>query len=639
VRKPTGRSHEQEPLKASEQRYDSLYSHMLNGLASCLMIHDKDGRPVDFEFLGANEAFERLTGLSNVVGKRVSEVVPGILELSPELLDTYARVASTGTAETFDFDFKSQNQWLSVCAYSDKPGTFVAVFEDITARKHAEADMLLQGAALNASADAMVIADRDGTIAWVNPAFTTLTGYQRHEAIGKTTRLLKSGEHDPAFYRVLWETVLAGQVWRGELVNRRKDGVLYTEAQTITPVTDDAGAVTHFVAIKRDLTQQKQLERQFLQAQRMESVGRLAGGVAHDFNNLLTVINGRAELASLGVTEGEATHSDLQEILHAGWRAVGLTRQLLAFSRKQVLQPMVVTLATVVADVKQMLGRVIGEDVELVFATDPDLGRVKVDPGQMEQVIMNLVVNARDAMPRGGRLTIATHNVDLDLVDTRSLPSVKPGPHVMLEVTDTGVGMDAATRERIFEPFFTTKGPTKGTGLGLSTVYGIIKQSGGSVWVDSAQGKGTTVRIYLPRVDEMAHAMRPAVTAANTRGTETILVVEDEDAVCALTRRMLESAGYNVLVATGGEQALPLLAQHADSVDLLFTDVVMPGMSGQDVAARVAELCPRIKVLYTSGYTDDTIGRHGVLDPDTRFISKPYGTLELTRKVRETLDA
>jgi two-component system, cell cycle sensor histidine kinase and response regulator CckA len=630
---------EQDTLRASEQRYGSLFSHMRNGLAYCRIIYDAEHRPVDFEYLGVNDAFKRLTGLHDLEGKRFSELIPGLREQSPELYEAYARVVSSGIGETIDFDFKSQNQWLNICAYSPEPETFVAAFEDITARKQAEAESRLQGAALNAAADAMLITDRDGTIVWVNPAFSELTGYGQQEAIGGNARLLKSDAQPPAFYVAMWQTLLAGEVWRGELINRKKDGVLYPESQTITPVKDAAGVITHFIAIQRDLTHQRLLERQYVQAQRMETVGRLAGGIAHDFNNLLTVINGRSELALTGLPDGAALRSDLQEIHHAGWRAAGLTRQLLAFSRQQVLQPDVLALDSVVAEVKDMLGRLIGEDVALVFTSSPDLGRVKADRGQIEQVIMNLVLNARDAMPRGGTLTIETRDVDIQASPSALHPSLKAGRYVMLAVSDTGTGMDARTRERIFEPFFTTKSPNKGTGLGLSTAYGIVQQSGGSISVDTEVAKGSTFRIYLPRVEDEVSASRRSAAPVPARGTETVLVVEDEGSVRRVAEAILESAGYHVLVAASAEDALPLVQHHDGPVDLVLTDVVMPGMNGRDLAARLVALRPRVRVLYTSGYTDDTIIDHGVLKQDLLFISKPYSTGELTQKVRQALDS
>ena len=526
----------------------------------------------------------------------------------------------------------------------DKNGKLVGIIgisSDITERKRVQAEQRVQSAALNAAVFPVVITDRDGTIEWVNPAFTTLTLYSAEEAIGQNPRaLLKSGLHDRAFYEDLWKTILAGNVWRGEITNRRKDGTRYDEDMAITPVKDAGGEITHFIAIKRDLTRDKELQAQFLQAQKMEVVGRLAGGIAHDFNNLLTVINGTADLAAENLVAGDPLLADLQEIHRAGDRAAALTQQLLAFSRKQIMKPDVVNLGELAANLRNMLQRLIGEHIDLVVAPAKDVGNVLVDPGQMEQVIMNLVVNARDAMPTGGTLTVETRDVELDAAFAAAHPSVQPGPHVMVAVSDTGTGMDEATRLRIFEPFFTTKEPGKGTGLGLATVYGIVKQSSGSIWVSSAVGEGTTLTIYLPRVDAaVAHAGQPARTLATLSGTETILLVEDETVVRHLVTRILQAAGYTVLTASNGVEALELLERHDGPVHLLLTDVVLPGMSGRDLATRIAEVSLETKVLYTSGYTDDAILRHGVLESATHFVGKPYTRTELTGKVREVLDS
>jgi PAS domain S-box-containing protein len=516
----------------------------------------------------------------------------------------------------------------------------IGISSDITERKRADAEQRLQSAALNAAVFPIVITDRDGTIEWVNPAFTTLTLYSAEEAIGQNPRaLLRSGVHDRAFYEDLWNTILAGNVWRGEITNRRKDGSRYFEDMAITPVKDAGGEITHFIAIKRDLTKDKELQGQFLQAQKMEIVGRLAGGIAHDFNNLLTVINGTADLAAENLIAGDPLLADLGEIRRAGDRAAALTQQLLAFSRKQIMKPDVVNLGALAANLRNMLQRLIGEHIDLMVTPAKDVGNVLVDPGQMEQVIMNLVVNARDAMPTGGTLTVETRDVELDAAFAAVHPSVQPGPHVTVVVSDTGAGMDEATRLRVFEPFFTTKEPGKGTGLGLATVYGIVKQSSGSIWVSSTAGKGTTFTIYLPRVDAVAHASQKPRTLATLSGTETILLVEDENVVRHLATRILRGAGYTVLTASHGVEALQLLERHDGPVDLLLTDVVLPGMSGRDLATRVAEVRPESKVLYTSGYTDDAILRHGVLDNATHFVGKPYSRAELTRKVREVLDS
>jgi len=513
---------------------------------------------------------------------------------------------------------------------------------DRRARRATEAELRLLSAALNAAADAVVITDREGIIAWVNPAFTAIAGYSTEEAVGRTPGdLVKSGVHPPEFYKDLWHTILGGHVWRGEITNRRKGRQLYPEAQTITPVKDARGEVTHFVAIKRDLTVEKQLQAQFLQAQKMETVGQLAGGIAHDFNNLITAINGTADLASLGLREGDPLRTDFERIRKTGERAASLTRQLLAFSRKQFMAPEVLDLNAVVTDMQDMLQRLLGEDIELMVMPARPGGSVLVDRGQVEQVVMNLAVNARDAMPDGGALTIETDDVELDDSYAATHPSMHPGPHVMLAVSDTGVGMDEATRPRIFEPFFTTKGPGKGTGLGLATVYGIVKQSGGSIWVYSETGKGTTFKIYLPRVEGVQPTQQPPPkpTPTAVTGTETILIVEDEEFLRELAGRMLQMAGYTVLTASDGEEALQLLGRYDSPVHLVLTDVVMPGISGRELATRLATSHASVKVLYTSGYTDDVILRHGLLDRTTHFLSKPYSMDDLTRKVREALDA
>jgi hypothetical protein len=407
-----------------------------------------------------------------------------------------------------------------------------------------------------------------------------------------------------------------------------------------TLIVDSKGQVTMISGVVSDVTERKLLEEQFRQAQKMESVGQLAGGIAHDFNNLLTIINGMAELAVSQVVEGDQLYDDLQEIRRAGERAAALTSQLLAFSRKQILAPTAVNLNSIVAGIENMLQRLLGEDIALVVVPDDSLGIVKADPGQIEQVIANLAVNARDAMPHGGRLTIETRNVEIDETYARQhVPAVQPGSYVMLVVTDSGMGMDEATRARIFEPFFTTKDPGKGTGLGLSTVYGIVKQSDGFVWVYSEVGKGTAFKIYLPRVAETVGGNVAAPPATSSRGSETILLAEDVEGLRMLAVRILEAAGYTVLTAASGEDALAVLERHSEPVHLVITDVVMPGMSGRVLAEQFAMTHPGIKVLYMSGYTDDVIVRHGLISDGSAFLAKPFNAAQLTSKVRELLDA
>lgn len=406
---------------------------------------------------------------------------------------------------------------------------------------------------------------------------------------------------------------------------------------------DEHGKPICGVGISLDVTERHALEQQYRQSQKMEAVGQLAGGVAHDFNNLLTVILGYAGLLAEEYEEGDPRRRDVDEIRQAGERAAALTRQLLAFSRRQVLQSTIVDLNALTHSLVNMLRRLIGEHIELTLTLSSALGAVKTDPGQLEQVIMNLTVNARDAMPDGGRLTVETANVDLDEAYGKGhgLDAFSGGRFVMLAVSDTGVGMDEATQRRIFEPFFTTKPRDQGTGLGLATVYGIVKQSGGYVWAYSEPGRGTTFKIYLPRVDEPAARMSETHVpdAAIGRGSETIMLVEDEDSVRALSRTVLERLGYRVLVAANPQEALAMMATHSEPIDLLLTDIMMPGDTGPELFRRLSAVRPTTRVLYTSGYADQAIISRGVLEAGAPFLQKPFSVAALARKVREVLDS
>jgi PAS domain S-box-containing protein len=405
-------------------------------------------------------------------------------------------------------------------------------------------------------------------------------------------------------------------------------------------VVDDAGQPIGIRGVHVDITERAQLQAQLLQAQKMESLGRLAGGIAHDFNNLLTVINGTANMAVEQLRDGDSLRTDLEQIHLAGTRAANLTRQLLAISRQQILAPEILDLGEVIGSMQTMLQRLIGEHIELTFQPEPALGHVRADRSQIEQVVLNLAVNARDAMPYGGRLTIWARPVVVDEAEAEAHPGMAAGRFVRVIVQDTGVGMDEGTRRRAFEPFFTSKPKGEGTGLGLSTVYGIIKQSGGSITVQSEPGQGATFVIDLPRLDAAPDdAGRQSRPPAAEKGTETILIVEDERSLRNLCRRILQTAGYTVLEAGTGAEALLVLEKYSEPVHLMLTDVVMPGMSGRELAQRLADVRPEMKVLYTSGYTDDAMLRHGALDDPTRFVAKPYTAEDLKRKVRTVLDS
>jgi two-component system cell cycle sensor histidine kinase/response regulator CckA len=506
---------------------------------------------------------------------------------------------------------------------------------------HPAGDLQTQLArAVEQATDAIVITDPNGAIVYVNPAFERVTGYTSAEVLGSNPRILKSGQNPVGLYEEMWTTLARGDVWSGTLVNKRKDGTLFEEEMTISPVRNGGGRLVNYVAVKRDITRERQLEDQLRQAQKMEAIGRLAGGVAHDFNNLLGIIMGYSEMLLDSLSTEDPRRGQAEQVRKAGDRAARLTRQLLAFSRKQVLEPRILDLNITLTETEKLLHRLIGEDIELIIRPGAGLGCVKADPGQLEQVVMNLVVNSRDAMPRGGRLVLETANVDLDEAYAGRRPDVKPGPYVMLAVTDTGAGIPPECREHIFEPFFTTKESGKGTGLGLATVYGIVNQSGGHIWVYSEVGRGTTFKIYLPRVgSEGKELPREPGRRDSPRGHETILIVEDSGSLRALTRGVLESCGYKVLEARDPEHAQAVFAAHKGPIHLLLSDVVLPGISGRELAHILLPQCPSMKVLYMSGYPDEAISQHGVLEPGLSFLQKPFRPVELTCKVREVLDA
>jgi len=486
----------------------------------------------------------------------------------------------------------------------------------------------------------MALLDMQGRPVKSNPALRRILGYSEEELI-RTTLNEVTHPDDRELGGWLYSELAAGKRDKYEMEKRylTKGGDVVWGLTTTSLVKDRQGRPVCAVGMLQDITERKRLELQLRQAQKMEAVGRLAGGVAHDFNNLLTIINGFAALLSRQTSAEDPRHEQLKEILTAGETAASLTRQLLAFSRRQLLEPRVLGLNSVVADIENMLRHLIGEDVELVTTLQPDLGRVKVDPGQIEQVIMNLVVNARDAMPQGGKLLIETSDVEIDEDYVRSHAPMLPGKYVMMAVSDTGCGMDLETQAHIFEPFFTTKEEGRGTGLGLATVYGIVKQSGGFIWVYSEPGRGSTFKIYFPRVEEVLPTAKTVkVRAQRVEGSKTVLVVEDEAGVRSLVCQALAAHGYKVLEAAGAARALKISKQHTQPIDLLLTDVVMPRTSGKELAKRLSSLHPETKVLYMSGYTDDAVVRLGLSEGGTPFLQKPFGPDALLLKVHEVLE-
>ncbi len=492
--------------------------------------------------------------------------------------------------------------------------------------------------------DAIYVHDLNGRYTMVNKAGEALIGYTREEILQMNISDVVSQNCIEKIQARLQKKLVDHVPTSYEVEAIRKDSSR-VPVEVSSRLIYENGVPVAVQGSARDITERKRAEEalrasqlQLQQSQKLEAIGQLAGGVAHDFNNLLTAILGYTDLSLRRTDVEDSIRRNLEETRKAAERAASLIRQLLAFSRKQILEPKVLDLNVVVRDMHKMLTRLIGENIDLATRQAGDLGIVKADPCQVEQIIVNLVVNARDAMPRGGKVTIETANMTIDDTDALKHPSVKPGPYVMLAVSDTGTGIDEETQARIFEPFFTTKEVGKGTGLGLSTVYGIVKQSGGNIWVYSEPGAGTVFKVYLPRVEATEHTEKPITDTTIFHGSETILLVEDEDVVRGLTRRILSEAGYNVLDARSGEEAIQLGRDYQGPIDLLLTDVVMPEISGREVAERLQELRPEARVLFMSGYTDEAIVRHGVLDANVEFIQKPFTWVRLGKKVRDILD-
>ncbi len=587
-----------------------------------------------------------------LVGRRMAEKYPGIDQT--EMYGLLLRCLEGGEPQRMINHFAYPDggrAWFDLRISRVPMGVMVFSF-DVSAQKELEESLRRSreelAATLECMGEAVITTDLEGRVTLMNPAAERLSGWPRAEALGRpldslvsflSQRSLKPVDHPVA--RVLREGLKIGLANGTVLVAR--DGRRVPIASSGAPIRDLSGALSGVVMAIRDMSEEYELTSQLQAAQKMEAVGLLAGGIAHDFNNLITVISGFASMGLEGLAPGDPLEAELKEIQQAGDKAAQLTRQLLAFGRRQVLVPASVGLNGVVEGMGRMLKRLLGENIDLVTRLQPGLGSVLFDPGQIEQIIMNLAVNARDAMPRGGKLTIETADVELDEAYAGLHAEAKAGPHVMLAISDTGQGMDEATRARIFEPFFTTKQMGRGTGLGLSTVWGIVRQSGGNIWVYSEPGRGTSFKVYIPREPAGAAGETSPAPAAEAgtgaaRGLgETILLVEDEEGVRKLLHQALEKAGYRVLRAGDAEEALALFEKAAASVDLLLTDVVLPGLSGRALADRALAIKPGLKVAYMSGYTDNAIVHQGVLEEGTHFVQKPFSPAVLLRRIREFL--
>jgi PAS domain S-box-containing protein len=621
---------------------------MLSGILLCEVLCDEHGTPVDHRFLSCNRASEVLTGVTaaELVGKTSIDAPIGWpLEVRARLYD----VAMQGTTWQYDRVNETLGRHYETRVFSPRQGQFAHSFTDVTEQKRAEAQIRLDSAAL-AAANPILITDRTGRIESANDAFCAMTGYAMSEVIGETpTTLLKSGKQSPAFYAQLWQTILDGGVWRGEMVNRRKDGSLYTEESTITPLLDDQGQVTHFVTVKQDITDRQLLEAQFQQAQKMESVGRLAGGVAHDFNNMLSVILGRTELALMQLDADSPLRNDLEEVLSAGRHSADLTRQLLAFARRQTVSPRALDLNAEITKSLKLLRRLISEDIALQWLPAGTVWPVYLDPSQLDQILANLCVNARDAIEAARRgapagrstadtVTISTGNCTLDAAFCASHLDATPGDYVRLRVADTGCGMSPDVMAKIFEPFFTTKPVGEGTGLGLATVFGAVRQNGGIITVDSRVDHGTSFEVFFRRSEAVEPTAAEPEESAPVGGHETILVVEDEPGVRRMTVFVLRRLGYTVLDAEDPVAALALESAHPGTIDLLITDMVMPEMSGTELVAALRQRRPGLRFRYMSGYTADDLTGPEHAEIRAHLIEKPIRPAELAIQVRTALD-
>jgi PAS domain S-box-containing protein len=620
----------------SEER--RLLRTLIDNMPDYIYVKDAGSR-----FVVANRAVAELMGAKStkeLIGRTDFDYFPK--ELAAPFFSDEQAVIKSGqelvNQEERSMDAEGNAKWTSTSKvpWRDKLGQVIGIMgigHDITKRKSAEEKF---HKAFNASPEPIAITTvSEGRFIDVNESFLRSTGHRREEVIGRTSLELKYWDTLEDRNRLIDELRQRGSVRDMEIPFRTKAGEQRIALHSVGRI--EIAGQECMISSQKDVTEHKILEKRLRQAQKMEAVGQLSGGIAHDFNNLLGVIIGYSEILEENLGENHRLQKNAGEIRKAGQRAASLTRQLLAFSRQQVLEPRVLNLNIVVAETEKMLQRLIGEDIELSTCLAADLGQVKADPGQIEQVMMNLVVNARDAMPDGGRLTVETSNAELDQAYAFHNAPTIPGKYVALVVTDTGVGMDAETQAHIFEPFFTTKEVGKGTGLGLATVYGVVKQSGGYIWVYSEPGMGSSFKVYLPRVDEPVEESAPnRVVSTLGRGSETVLLVEDEDLLRTLTGTLLEQGGYTVLEARDGSEAMEIARQHSGPIDLLLTDMVMPGMGGPEVARNLVSIHPESKVMFMSGYTSFT--RRGTLDSDAILLQKPFTRDALLSKLREALD-
>jgi len=574
----------------------------------------------------------------------LSHLHPDDIELTKKAIEAHLKDRVTFNIEQRLRTKSGDYRWFHVRgeAVRDENGNpirIVGASTDITGRRKVDEELRKLSVAVEQNPVNIVITDSEGKIEYVNHSFTETTGCTCKEVIGAYS-LIKSKEYPPELHKEIWDTIKPGKVWKGEIYSRTKNGEPLWQYVSIGPIKNERGEITNFLIIKEDITGRKNLEEQFLHAQKMEAIGRFAGGIAHDFNNMMTAVIGFSDYLISHLKEGDATRSIIKQIKNAGTRAASLTKQLLTFSREQVIQIQFIDLNNVIKDIKQMLKQLLGEDIDLLTALNTRFAMVKADKSQIEQIIMNLAVNARDAMPDGGKLIIETSKIELDEDYCTQWIDIQPGKYLMLSVSDNGCGIDKETQQHIFEPFFTTKEIGDGTGLGLSTVYGIVKQNNGYIHVYSELEKGTTFKIYFPYTIEESKTDTEGteeISKESLKGSETVLVAEDEELVRQIIANTLNDNGYKVIEASNGKEALTICGKYEGKIHLLITDVIMPGIQGPSLAKKILSMCPEISVLFISGYTNGAAEKLELLEYENYFLEKPFTPNKLLSKIREIL--
>jgi two-component system cell cycle sensor histidine kinase/response regulator CckA len=636
----TERKQAEEALRISEGHLRTL----LDTIPDLVWLKDSQG-----VYLGCNPRFESFFGAKekDIIGKNDYDFVDK--ELADFFREHDKRAMDRGkpnkNEEEVVFAVDGHREILEtiktpMVSADGKLMGVLGIGRDITERKLAEQDRERLIAAIEQAGEMITLTDSNGIIQYVNPAFERMTGYRKEEVIGQSPRLFDSDKPEDVAFQKKWETVSKGSSWTGRTVYKRKDGTCFTVDASVSPIRNVSGEIVGYVSVKRDVTERLRLEAQVQQSQKMESVGRLAGGVAHDYNNMLNVILGNAELAMGKLSPDDPVQSYLRAVFDAGKRSSAITKQLLAFARKQTISPKIIDLNKTVERMLKMIHRLIGEHIDLVWIPKDNLWHVKMDPSQIDQILVNLCVNARDAISDVGKVIIETENVTFDENYCADHAGFIPGAFVLLSVSDDGSGMDREVLDHIFEPFFTTKAVGQGSGLGLATTYGIVKQNNGFINVYSEPGSGTTIKVYLPhhegsvKVTGLKDTSEPPLSHG-----ETILLVEDEAVMMEVARVMLESLDYKVLAAASPNEAIDLSKQYGGKIDLLFTDVVMPQMNGRELADQLKTLRPAVKILFMSGYTANVIAHQGVLEEGINFIQKPFSMYDLAAEIRMALDS